>query len=328
MRKGVFTRNSAFYLRSKLWTPAIIKCGNRCSFNIKRGFATKSSVVEEEVRKFDKLSKEWWDPQSKGSGPLHSMNPVRVRYIQDRMMHYEKSISQMKMLDVGCGGGLLSEALGRIAKDVTGVDAAKNNIEIAKSHLSLDPSLTNINYRHTTAEALLEEGLAHSFDVVCALEVIEHVNDPRDFIHSCLQLVKPGGSLFISTMNRTMPSFAVAIVAAEYVMGKIEPGTHHWDKFVTPDEISAAVNEWRMPYEVPSTKIENNIESNPGNSPDSASPLNSHTDRSTQDRVELTGKVEDFSGLIYNPALDEWYICPNVLAINYISHIKVTGKPL
>jgi ubiquinone biosynthesis O-methyltransferase len=200
-----------------------------------------SSISFEEVQKFSRASKHWWDETGE-FGLLHSMNPVRVRYIRDRMRpldHSSQPLNGTRCLDVGCGGGLLSESLARLGASVTAVDASPENIGIAKAHLqqSSDRSL-KIDYQCTTAEELASR--SEKFDAVLSLEVIEHVQNQQEFVANLCHLVKPNGLLFVSTINRTIPSYVGTILVAEYLMGIVPKGTHDYTKYVRPQELS----EW------------------------------------------------------------------------------------
>jgi 2-polyprenyl-6-hydroxyphenyl methylase/3-demethylubiquinone-9 3-methyltransferase len=182
--------------------------------------------------------------------PLHKFNPVRLGYIRDRAAgHFGRdpkrldSLTGLRILDIGCGGGVLSEPLARLGASVVGVDPSDSNITVAQSHAA--PSGLTIDYRCTTAEALAET-LAETdknFDVVLAMEVIEHVADVGLFVDLAASLVKPGGLMFVATLNRTMKSFALAIVGAEYVLRWLPRGTHQWEKFVTPNELEIAIEQ-------------------------------------------------------------------------------------
>jgi 2-polyprenyl-6-hydroxyphenyl methylase/3-demethylubiquinone-9 3-methyltransferase len=200
-----------------------------------------SSIDPAEVAKFQAMSQEWWDPQGKFK-PLHMLNPTRLDYVttqiaaqfgrdRDAALPFEG----LTVLDIGCGGGLMSEPLARLGATVTGADAASENTAIAALHAKKQG--LDIDYRATTSEALAAEG--HSYDIVMALEIVEHVADPAEFIATCRDLVKPGGMLIQSTLNRTMRSFGAAILGAEWVMRWLPKGTHDWNRFITPDELSA-----------------------------------------------------------------------------------------
>ncbi len=200
-----------------------------------------STVDPAEVAKFEAMAAEWWDPQGKFK-PLHMMNPVRLDYITrqiaaefGRDLTGPKPFAGLRLLDIGCGGGLLSEPMARLGADVVGADAAARNIPVAQIHA--EEQGLNIDYRHTTAEALVVGGEA--FDIVLAMEIVEHVADPASFIATCQDLLKPGGLMIASTINRNAKSFIAAIVGAEWVMRWLPKGTHDWAKFITPDELYA-----------------------------------------------------------------------------------------
>ena len=201
--------------------------------------ATTNTVDAGEVAKFEAMAAEWWDVNGKFK-PLHMMNPCRLDYINaqiagvfGRELGTVRPFEGLRILDIGCGGGLLSEPMSRLGADVVGADAAEGNIPVAQVHA--EQSGLTIDYRHTTAEALAEAG--EQFDVVLNLEVIEHVADPQGFLTACQTLLKPGGLMICSTINRNPISYAVAIVGAEHIMRWLPKGTHEWDKFVTPDEL-------------------------------------------------------------------------------------------
>ncbi|HTV37127.1 MAG TPA: bifunctional 2-polyprenyl-6-hydroxyphenol methylase/3-demethylubiquinol 3-O-methyltransferase UbiG [Xanthobacteraceae bacterium] len=206
---------------------------------------TAGTVDEGEVAHFSRLAGQWWDP----NGPwatLHRFNPVRLGYIRDRAAgHFGRdparldSLAGLRILDIGCGGGVLSEPLARLGATVVGADPVESNIAAAKVHAA--QAGLSIDYRCTTAEALAEAGEA--FDIVLAMEVIEHVADFRLFVEASAALVKPGGLMFVATLNRTIKSFALAIVGAEYILRWIPRGTHQWDKFITPDELEVALEQ-------------------------------------------------------------------------------------
>jgi len=204
-------------------------------------------VDAREKAKFESDAALWWNEDEGPFAALHAMNPVRVRFIRDALTRrFEKELAQnppyaalrgVKILDVGCGGGILAESLARLGADVTAIDAGAANIAIARAHAALDPDLAkNLRYEAVTAEELASCG--ETFDCVTSLEVIEHVTDPLEFTLSLSKLVKPSGSLFISTINRTARSFAMAILAAERILGIVPPGTHQFTKFLTPGEVA------------------------------------------------------------------------------------------
>lgn len=201
---------------------------------------TASSIDDAEVAKFRAMAAEWWDPAGKFK-PLHMLNPVRLDYITGQITaefaRDRKSLRPfegLRLLDIGCGGGLISEPMARLGAAVTGADAAAENIEVARLHA--EQSGLAIDYRAVTAEALLAEGA--QFDVVLALEIVEHVADPQQFLTTCARLLRPGGVLIASTLNRTPQSFAAAIIGAEWVMRWLPRGTHQWSRFIRPDELA------------------------------------------------------------------------------------------
>ena len=202
-----------------------------------------NTVDETEVAKFEAMAAEWWDPKGKFA-PLHMMNPVRLDYITaqiaaefDRDLRGPLPFKGLRILDIGCGGGLLSEPMARLGATVVGADAAEGNIPVARLHA--DQSGLEIDYRHVTAEALAAAG--EEFDVVLNMEVVEHVADPLAYLTACRKLLQPGGLMIASTLNRNPKSFAMAIVGAEYVMRWLPKGTHDWQKFITPDELFALI---------------------------------------------------------------------------------------
>lgn len=205
--------------------------------------ARAGSVDDAEVARFSALADQWWDPRGKMK-PLHKFNPVRLAYIRDtvtsrfgRDAKSLQSLAGLRVLDIGCGGGLLSEPLARLGAAMVGADPSATNIEVARLHAA--KSGLAIDYRATTAEALAQAG--ERFDVVLAMEVVEHVADVRLFVEACAAMVKPGGLMLAATLNRTAKSFALAIVGAEYVLRWLPVGTHQWEKFVTPAELAAAM---------------------------------------------------------------------------------------
>ncbi|MCB1531435.1 MAG: bifunctional 2-polyprenyl-6-hydroxyphenol methylase/3-demethylubiquinol 3-O-methyltransferase UbiG [Alphaproteobacteria bacterium] len=196
-----------------------------------------SSVNQQEIGHFAKDAPNWWDENGPFK-PLHRLNPARIGYIKEKICtHFERDaqsftpFKKLSILDVGCGGGLVCEPMARLGADVTGADADAVAIEVAKAHAQ--ESGLDITYENKPAEELNKK-----FDVVLALEIIEHVDHPEDFVQSCAKLVKPGGLVIFSTLNRTPKSFALGIVAAEYILRWVPQGTHSWKKFIKPSELS------------------------------------------------------------------------------------------
>ena len=201
--------------------------------------ATGPTVDPAEVAKFSKLSAEWWAPRGR-MAPLHKINPLRLGYIRDaacrkfsRNARSLNCLSGLRMLDIGCGAGLLCEPFTRLGAQVIGIDPSATNIAAAKLHA--DRGHLSIDYRCTTVEQM---DLRERFDVVLAMEVVEHVADVGMFLNRCAAMLKPGGLMVVSTINRNWKSFALAIVGAEYVLRWLPRGTHAWNKFVTPDELA------------------------------------------------------------------------------------------
>ncbi|MEX5728007.1 2-polyprenyl-6-hydroxyphenyl methylase/3-demethylubiquinone-9 3-methyltransferase [Rhodovulum iodosum] len=210
--------------------------------------AAETTVDPAEVAKFEAMAAEWWDPNGKFK-PLHMLNPCRLDYITgqiaaefDRDLSAQQPFEGLRLLDIGCGGGLLSEPMARLGADVTGADAAERNIPVARIHA--EQSGLEIDYRHTTAEALAAAG--EQFDVVLNMEVVEHVADPLTYLRACKALLKPGGLHLCSTINRNPKSFVMAIFGAEYVMRWLPKGTHEFNKFITPDELYALIEQAGM----------------------------------------------------------------------------------
>lgn len=202
-----------------------------------------ASVDQEEVARFEAIARDWWDE----AGPmrvLHRFNPVRLAYIRDTACaHFGRDprapfpLEGLSLVDVGCGGGVLSEPLARLGATVTGLDPAVTNIEVARAHAEAEG--VAVDYRGQTIESVVAAG--ERFDIVLAMEVVEHVADVEAFVASCCAAVKPDGLLVMATLNRTLKSFALAIVGAEYVLRWLPRGTHDWEKFVTPDELETAI---------------------------------------------------------------------------------------
>lgn len=201
---------------------------------------TEATTIDPaEVAKFEAMAAEWWDPEGKFK-PLHLMNPCRLDYVTTQIaaefgrdLTAAQPFAGLRILDIGCGGGLLSEPMARLGAEVVGVDAAARNIPVAALHAA--QSGLQIDYRVGTAEDLAAAG--ERFDVVLNMEVVEHVADPQAYLAACARLLRPGGLMVLSTLNRTARSFAMAIIGAEWVMRWLPKGTHDWNKFITPDEL-------------------------------------------------------------------------------------------
>ncbi len=203
--------------------------------------ARRSSVDPAEVERFSALAAEWWNPNGK-FGVLHKFNPVRLDYIREQVTarlridpNQREPFKGLRFLDIGCGGGLLSEPMARLGADVVAVDPSEKNIKTASVHAA-EQGL-DIDYRASTAEDLAAAG--ETFDVILNMEVIEHVADPAQFAATCAGMLKPGGLMFVATLNRTLKAFGLAIIGAEYVLGWLPKGTHQWEKFITPDELKS-----------------------------------------------------------------------------------------
>jgi 2-polyprenyl-6-hydroxyphenyl methylase / 3-demethylubiquinone-9 3-methyltransferase len=205
--------------------------------------ARGSSVDAAEVERFSALAADWWDARGPMAA-LHKFNPVRLGFIRDQAArHFGRdaktldSLKRLRVLDIGCGGGILSEPLARLGARVVGADPSEENIAVARAHA--EQGGLSVDYRATTAEHLAAAG--EGFDVVLAMEVVEHVTDVASFVATCASMVRPGGLMIAATLNRTLKSFALAIVGAEYVLRWLPRGTHQWDKFVTPEELESAI---------------------------------------------------------------------------------------
>ncbi|MFO0389673.1 MAG: bifunctional 2-polyprenyl-6-hydroxyphenol methylase/3-demethylubiquinol 3-O-methyltransferase UbiG [Alphaproteobacteria bacterium] len=258
--------------------------------------AAVNTVDKDEIERFSRIADEWWNPHGKFA-PLHRINPLRVEWIKNRIQDSGFRIQEISLLDIGCGGGLVSEAFAQLGCKVTGIDASEKNIAVAKLHA--EKSGLNIDYKCATAEFLVsslraqrsnpdtENWIASSalpprndgFDVVLALEIIEHVADIPAFVECVCKLAKPGGLVIFSTINRTAKSYALAIIGAEYVLRWLPRGTHTWSKFVKPSELSRHLRA-------------NNVE------------------------------VADMTGMVMNPLTWKWEMKADDMSVNYL----ITGK--
>lgn len=198
-----------------------------------------TSVNKKEIEKFSKMAEEWWDPNGKFK-PLHKFNPIRIRYIKDNIINHfnlnnkSKPLNKINILDIGCGGGLLSEPMSRLGANVVGIDASEKNIKIAKMHATKNN--LKIEYKNTSPENLKTN---KKFDVILNMEIVEHVEDINFFIKSCSKLLKKNGIMFVATLNKTLKSYVFGIIGAEYIMRWLPIGTHDWEKFVNPDDLIA-----------------------------------------------------------------------------------------
>ena len=204
---------------------------------------TDNTIDNNEISKFQAMADEWWDPNGKFK-PLHMLNPCRLQYIVDQIaIHFDLNLTKkepfkgINLLDIGCGGGLLSEPMARMGANVLGADAADRNLPIARAHANQSNLI--IDYRHTTVEELVKK--TDRFDVILNMEVIEHVASVSSYLDACAELLKPNGLMICSTINRNVKSYLNAIIGAEYIMRWLPKGTHDWSKFITPDELSSSL---------------------------------------------------------------------------------------
>tara|TARA_B100001057_G_scaffold501037_1_gene619892 strand:- start:1697 stop:2425 length:729 start_codon:yes stop_codon:yes gene_type:complete len=196
-----------------------------------------NTINKEEIEKFSKIAEEWWDPEGKFK-PLHKFNPIRISYIKDNIIqkfnvqNKSKPLKNLRVLDIGCGGGLLSEPLSRLGAEVMGIDASSRNIDVAKLHAKKNN--LNIKYICTSPENLNSND---QFDIILNMEIIEHVENLDFFLKSCARLLKNNGMMFVATLNKTLKSYIFAIIGAEYILRWLPIGTHDWEKFVRPEEL-------------------------------------------------------------------------------------------
>ncbi|EGN96791.1 hypothetical protein SERLA73DRAFT_184951 [Serpula lacrymans var. lacrymans S7.3] len=281
----------------------------------------QTTVNSDEINHFSRLSAQWWDEHGEFAF-LHRMNPVRMQFVRDKIIEtardeHDESVTDeigikkdvltgMDVLDVGCGGGLLSESLARLGANILGIDASESNIGIASLHSAADPQLSpsppgsrspsgSLSYRNIAAEGLLQE--PRRFDVVCSMEVLEHVDNPATFLSTCAELVKPGGHLFLSTIARTPLSYFLTIFTAEYLLRKVSIGTHTYSKFVNPSEIVSFFQSYRSPL----------LTSH--DAPDSSSFGRPWITR-TYDHGLPTRTEAEVRGMIYVPWKGEWVLMP------------------
>ncbi|KAF9530397.1 S-adenosyl-L-methionine-dependent methyltransferase [Crepidotus variabilis] len=291
-----------------------------------------NSVNPDEIAHFSKLSSEWWDEQGEFSF-LHKMNPVRMQFIRDRIFEVaqeenpglsskpHQALQGLDILDVGCGGGLLSESLARMGANTLGIDASQSNIAIASSHASADPALkpasgrSNLRYRNAPAETLLLE--PKRYDVVCSMEVLEHVENPADFLSTCAELLKPGGHLFLSTIARTPTAYFLTILVAEDILGKVSKGTHTYAKYIKPSELLDYFRDYHSP---------------PNNQLKTSPPVSSRPWITSPSSTTYLNRSEaDIRGLIYKPLAARWSLAPRdawwALECNYMLWVRKPKEP-
>lgn len=208
-----------------------------------------NTINKKEIEKFSKIAEEWWDPEGKFK-PLHKFNPIRISYIKDniiktfKLKKKEKPLNKIKILDIGCGGGLLSEPMCRLGADVVGIDASEKNISVAKLHAKKN----NLNIKYVCSSPENYQ-INEKFDVILNMEIIEHVDNINQFLKSCSNLLKKNGMMFVATLNKTLKSYIFAIVGAEYIMRWLPIGTHSWEKFVKPDDLIKVLKNYNLELE-------------------------------------------------------------------------------
>tara|TARA_B100000963_G_scaffold217433_1_gene189608 strand:- start:12082 stop:12810 length:729 start_codon:yes stop_codon:yes gene_type:complete len=205
-----------------------------------------NTINKEEIEKFSRIAEEWWDPIGKFK-PLHKFNPIRISYIKEnvintfKLKNQDKPLKNLKILDIGCGGGLLSEPMCRLGANVTGIDASKKNIQVAKLHAKKNN--LNIKYLSTSPESFKTDT---KFDVILNMEIIEHVDDVDFFLESCAKLLKNNGIMFVATLNKTLKSYFFAILGAEYILRWLPIGTHEWEKFIKPEDLIDKLKKYNL----------------------------------------------------------------------------------
>tara|TARA_B100000902_G_scaffold265840_1_gene251911 strand:+ start:211 stop:942 length:732 start_codon:yes stop_codon:yes gene_type:complete len=209
-----------------------------------------NTINKKEIEKFSKIAEEWWDPEGKFK-PLHKFNPIRISYIKNNIINslklknnHKKPLENVRILDIGCGGGLLSEPMKRLGAEVVGIDASDKNINVAKLHAKKNK--LNIKYFCTSPENL---NIKDKFDVILNMEIIEHVEDVEFFLKSCSKLLKKNGIMFVATLNKTLKSYLFAIIGAEYVLRWLPIGTHEWEKFVKPQDLISLLKKYDLKLE-------------------------------------------------------------------------------
>ena len=208
-----------------------------------------NTINKEEIEKFSKIAEEWWNPTGKFK-PLHKFNPIRISYIKDnitssfKLKNKRKPLEKVKILDIGCGGGLLSEPMSRLGAEVVGIDASEKNIQVAKLHAKKNS--LNIKYHCTSPENFITNT---KFDVILNMEIVEHVEDVDFFLKSCAKLLKKEGIMFVATINKTLKSYVFAIIGAEYIMRWLPIGTHEWEKFVIPEDLTKILKKYNLSLE-------------------------------------------------------------------------------
>ena len=209
-----------------------------------------NTINKKEIEKFSKIAEEWWNPDGKFK-PLHKFNPIRISYIRDNIIktfklnNKKKPLNKIKVLDIGCGGGLLSEPIYRLGAEVTGIDASHKNVEIAKLHAKKNN--LNIKYFHSSPEGFKTKV---KFDVILNMEIVEHVKDIDFFLKTSSKLLKKGGIMFVATLNKTLKSYVFAIIGAEYILRWLPIGTHEWEKFVKPEDLINILKKHNLKLEI------------------------------------------------------------------------------